>query len=100
MENPGESAMPRPLFRETTDELEQMFRECGNSPEQLRILAEELRHRERPKAVALNKKIEAALLQTDSDNAQPASASENSGMNTSSRTETRNDQAGQSQRQS
>ena len=55
----------RPLFKKSTDELEQLFRECGNSPEQLKILVEELLHRERPKAAALAKKVEAALLQVN-----------------------------------
>ena len=43
------------------EELEEMFRECADSPEQLRILAEELSNRERPRAVALRKKVEGAL---------------------------------------
>jgi superfamily I DNA and/or RNA helicase len=92
--------MPRPLFRKTTDELEQLFRECGNSPEQLRILAEELSHRERPKAVALSKKVEAAISQVGSTDAQTTPAPENSELNIPPQTETGDGQVGTSQRQS
>lgn len=53
--------MPRPLFRKTTEELEQLFRENADSPDELRIVAAELSHRERPRAVALRKKIEELL---------------------------------------
>ena len=93
--------MPRPLFRKTTDELEQMFEECGNSPEQLRILAEELRHRERPKAVALSKKVEAALLsQFGSAGIETTSASENPELNIPAHANVKDGQTGKSQPQS
>lgn len=68
--------MPRPLFRKTTDELEALFQQCRHSPEQLRILAEELAHRERPKAVALRREVEAALAQPQSVSEVPATVSE------------------------
>ena len=92
--------MPRPLFRKTTDELEQMFRECGDSPEQLKILVEELLQRERPKAVALKKKVEAALSHADSRDAQPTSTPENSALNNSPRAENGDSQTAKPQRQS
>src|ERR1017187_4366700 len=52
------SAIVRPLFHKTTDELERLFRECAASPDQLTNIAAELIHRKRPKAVALQKRVE------------------------------------------
>jgi hypothetical protein len=53
--------MTRPFFRKTIEELETIFRECDNSREQLKLLSAELVYRERPRAVALRMKVEAAL---------------------------------------
>lgn len=53
--------MPRPLFRKTAEELETLFQEWRNSPDQLRILAEELAHRKRPRALRLRQEVEGAL---------------------------------------
>ena len=94
------ATMARPLFKKTTDELEQMFREIGDSPEQLKVLVEELLHRERPKAVALKKKVETALSQTDSHEAQPASTPVNSTLNNLTPAENKESQTAKPQRQS
>ena len=53
--------MPRPLLNKTTDELVQLFNERRKSAEGLRELAEELSHRQRPRAIALREEVEAAL---------------------------------------
>src|ERR1022692_1026131 len=64
--------MARLLFKKSTEELEQLFRECADSPEQLIILAAELVHRQRPKAIALRKEVEAALAKRGKTNVLPA----------------------------
>src|ERR1051326_1767983 len=53
--------MARPFFNKSIEELEALFRESGNSHEQLRLLVAELSHRGRPRAVALKRKVEDAL---------------------------------------
>jgi hypothetical protein len=90
--------MSRPLFRKTTDELEQLFREHGNSPEQLKLIVEELLHRERPKAVALVKKVETALSQINSSETQTKPKPEKAHPNKSSEPETTDDQPAKAQR--
>jgi hypothetical protein len=92
--------MSRPLFTKSTDELEQMFRECGDSPEHLKILVEELLHRERPKAIALKNKVEAALSQNGAHGPQPTSTPENSALNNPPQTEKKDARSGKSQRKS
>jgi hypothetical protein len=53
--------MSRPLFQKSIAELETLFDEWQTSPEQLRVLKEELDHRKRPKAVRLRERVEALL---------------------------------------
>ena len=65
--------MPRPFFRKRIEELEQMFRESIDSPELLKNIFEELQHRDRPRAVALRKKIEDVLKKDNASKNQIAS---------------------------
>jgi hypothetical protein len=53
--------MPRPFFNKTTKELTQLFADCGNSPDTLQKIADELAYRRVPSAVELRNKVEAAL---------------------------------------
>lgn len=53
--------MSRPLFQKSIVELEELFDEWQESPEQLRVLKSELDHRKRPKAVRLREKVESIL---------------------------------------
>ncbi len=53
--------MPRPFFNKTTNELAQLFADCGNSPDTLQKIADELAYRRVPSAVELRNKVEAAL---------------------------------------
>ena len=53
--------MPRPFFNKTTKELTQLFADCGNSPDTLQKIADELAYRRVPSAVELRNKVEAVL---------------------------------------
>ena len=53
--------MPRPLFQHSTEELATLFDGWRSDPAQLRILLDELNHRQRPRAVKLREDVEKAL---------------------------------------
>ncbi len=53
--------MSRPLLQHSTERLASLFGEWRNDPAQLRLLLDELKHRERPRAVELRKDVEEAL---------------------------------------
>lgn len=53
--------MPRPLFNKKVTELEELFESWKDSPEQLRVLANELSHRKKPKATRLRDRVLAIL---------------------------------------
>ena len=65
--------MTRPLFKKSIVELEELFRKSRNSPERLRLLAEELTHRHQPRAVSLREEVSKDIEQ--SSGASPESAS-------------------------
>jgi hypothetical protein len=80
--------MSRPFFRKTTEELEQLFREGADSPDQLGMIAAELAHRERPRAVALRKKVEEALAkQGDAPTSQTIPPQSDGGLGNTGQTE-------------
>jgi hypothetical protein len=53
--------MSRPLLQYSNEELATLFDEWRNDPAQLRVLLDELKNRERPRAVKLRKDVEEAL---------------------------------------
>lgn len=53
--------MPRPLIQRTTEELSALFDEWRNDHANLRVLFDELQHRDRPRAVKLREHVEQAL---------------------------------------
>lgn len=53
--------MPRPLIQRTTEELSALFDEWRNDHANLRVLFDELQHRDRPRAVKLREQVERAL---------------------------------------
>lgn len=58
--------MPRSLINKKVTELEELFESWKDSPEQLRVLANELSHRKRPKAVRLRERV-LAILETPNE---------------------------------
>lgn len=62
--------MLRPLIQRSTEELSALFEEWKTQPAKLRGLLDELRHRDRPRAVKLREQVEQRLLfdHADADN--------------------------------
>ncbi len=55
------AAMNRPLSKKKIDELESLFEDWRRSPDQLRVLLDELTHHKRRRGAALRAKVKAAL---------------------------------------
>src|SRR5947209_6436553 len=53
--------MARPLIQRTTEELSALFDEWRNDPAKLRVLVDELQHRDRPRAVKLREQVERVI---------------------------------------
>lgn len=53
--------MPRPLIQRSTEELSVLFDEWRNDHANLRVLFDELQHRDRPRAVKLREQVEQVL---------------------------------------
>lgn len=53
--------MPRPLIQRSTEELAALFDEWRNDHANLRMLFDELQHRDRPRAVKLREQVEQVL---------------------------------------
>ena len=53
--------MPRPLIQRSTEELSALFDEWRNDHANLRVLFDELQHRDRPRAVKLREQVEQVL---------------------------------------
>lgn len=61
--------MPRPLIQRSTEELAALFDEWRNDQVNLRVLIDELRHRDRPRAVKLREQVEQVLRGDPADHA-------------------------------
>ncbi len=72
--------MSRPLFHKSLSELQLLFEECKDSPDQLKQLMAELAYRKTPKAVELRKRVDALLNGNGSPPAKPSRPPKQGGL--------------------